>query len=570
MTKRLMLGILPLGIVPGLLNLPWAWVVIVFWLWCVVDPSRWNEQLNKLSVILMYLYTVFCCWVIIQTYGSSYIIAYQNYAMGLGLFFLLAYWVNLVINNHWFAIWHRSPFIISLTIISVFLYLMHMGLCSWAGLFFEQQRWNTYSITFLILFVSLFPFYHAYPLEKIPNQLKPLLVILTVALLFGHYVKSQQLLNLANVSSQYRNAVTSAVQSGYNNVVIYAALQEGEKLSAQQKTHEAVTYLRSQWEHIPKEQMAEAYRSHPKLKYNPLLFLTLFGGKLKLHEGEEIQTGLLMQNPLQYLIVTNQKRILQITPNGIHAFPSMFDDLQKLHYQDSTNTLYAISRNADVIIQQQDKISTVQLPPGQRWVDIALSATGETYWALQSRGGIVEYTKQNGAWNFSRELYPPLWQETELAIRLLHEVIDEYDVFYVLDQCKGISARNPMTINNQVLPKDDLYHFFNPERRTAVDFQRYEDTFIITDEFGQLDTVKKGVGNDNTDWKYSIRGAIHFDRNSGMWLRQDDTTALIANPEANTLIQLKRNGVFEPIAMPQGFRLVPLKRNGWWDASSQK
>lgn len=559
-----MVGILPLGIIPGLLFFPWAWVIVMFWFWFLIDPSRWSQNLNRLSIILFYLYTVFCLWGIVQYLWMPFIHQYQNFLYGVMLIFFLAFWGNLLVNQHWKTVWLHSPAMISLSLMTIVLVLMHTAFSLWSGIIMETNRWNAYFVSLIIILSCLLPFQSAHPYEGIPRVIKPLLVVMTLVVLFGQYVRSVQLHNLAYDSTQYRNAAASAIQAGYTLTAIDAVLNEGIKLASQGKTGEAVIYMRSQWEHLPKEKMAKRFREYPLTKDNPFLFLSLFGGRLKLIGDESIVDGILIQDPLQFIVVTNTT-IFQISLDGIKRLPLIIEDAQHIQYESITQSLYGMTRNHTIFIKNEGTVRYVPLPQEEKWMDVVLSSSGEHFWAMHARGGIVEYGLVDGEWKDSRELYPALWRETDLAIRLLHETVGGHDVFYVLDQCKGISIRCPVAVQDQLLPKEDLFRFYHPERRIAVDVQRYDDKFVITDEFGQLDMVQEGIGNDFTEWKYSIRGAINFDRSSGMWLRQGDTVALIAYPEANTVIQLKRNGVFEPIAMPQGFRIPPLKHNGWWD-----
>lgn len=568
MIKCLPYTIIPLGILPGLLHLSWAWVICVFWLWFVIDPSRWNETLNKLSLILLYLYTVFCLWCLVQWFGWSMVLQYQTYLLITLMVFFLSYWITVLFNQQLTSLLRSSPVMIALTCITVLMLLMHSGLSFWSGIDIEINRWTSYTVSALIILSCLLPFRTNNIFNGIPRKIKPLLIVMIVVVFYAQYIHSINFEKTANNLSSYRSISEKSLQFGHTKIAINSILHESAYLLNQAKPNEAVNYIRSQWEYVPRERIAKEYRDNPQIKDNAHLFLTTFGGRVWLGQDIEIVDGILIHEPLQYIAATSKGDLIQITNDGIFILPLQVTNIHRIHHESLQQTLYGITHDQKVFIQSNNSILYFDLPPDDKWEDVVLAPTGDKFWVLHSLGGIVEYFKQNDKWNFSRKLYPPLWQETDLAIRLLYEEINGHDVFYVLDQCKGISARHPEAVTDHVLPKEDLFRFYHPDRRIAVDVKRYENKFVITDQHGQLDMIEKGVGDDFTDWKYSIRGTTSFDRNSGMWLRQEDTVALISYPEANTLIQLKRNGMFEPIAMPQGFRLVSLKRNGWWDIES--
>ncbi len=558
---------IPLGLVSGLLHLQWGYAVLLFWAWFLLKPERRFVPLKPVSQTMIFLYILFVVWTMTQTYLVPFFLQDPiRLRTNLSLFLFVYFIVMLFHRNFQWRFLKEQMTGLLLAVTAGWL-ICHILLCLWAGIWFEFQSWLHYSIVFLLLNMG-FQLHSPKVEPQLPTHLNPILIVLIACTLFGHYVRSIQLENAANRSSEYRMAMHHSIQSGYIQTAIQALLNEGARLAAQNQTQEALTFMRSQWEHLPKEQIAEAYRNHSTLSNNPFLFLSLFGGRLRLNPEEEILDGLIAYEPLQYIVLTNQNRVVKISGGGISGIILETTNAARIHFDETKNVLYGMAEDQNVFMLNENEVSFIPLPRDEGWVDAKLSSTEGKLRALHARGGIVEYTIQDEAWKYARELYPPLWREEKLAIQLLHETINGQDVFYVLDKHKGITARYPANVSNSVLPKKDLFRFYHPERRNAVGMNFYKDQIVIAGQFGRLDFVSEGVGDDFTEWKYSIRAPIYFDQTSGLWLRNADTVALITCPPAETIILLKRNGIFEPVAMPQGFRLVSLKRNGWWDATS--
>ena len=198
-----------------------------------------------------------------------------------------------------------------------------------------------------------------------------------------------------------------------------------------------------------------------------------------------------------------------------------------------------------------------RLPAGRHWKTIRLSSDGNTLWALDGHGSIesFSYFPSQKTWNQTAVLTPSLWKEPDIAVTFL--MAPDRNTFYMLD-VSGCVHQWSRTPSDDTFTRVELKRHYNPNRPIMKDLVFWEEMnqFLLIDQFGRV--VYQPAMDQEEDGAApfeAIQSAIHYVQEKGEWIPIADIAAAEILPEANTLLQLHRDGVIEPILLPHGVRI---------------
>jgi len=390
--------------------------------------------------------------------------------------------------------------------------------------------------------------------------------VFIAVVLWAHTARVRTLENEMVTAPSADAAAAQAFAADYPSLGIRAAILEILRQNLNEGWGSAAVSLRRQWIFADKIGFARTWRSHPVAGKDLFFFTTVFGGKLLLQKGEEAVDFIYLSAAPEYRVLTSKGRLLRITTHGVECFGQTFSEPIALTVVPVRETTAILTQKREVWMSRENGTFSLVLPlPDRRWKDLKFSADGETLWLLDNHGAVEAFvaSPEGNRWNYKALVSPPLWGEEELAQTFIPTRDEKH--FLLLDVCGGVHVTGENSSASLPFGDKDLIHYYNPNERIIQDLAVWSENaaLMVLNQYGRVDFIFPGLATKSPGGQKiaaeipyrSVRAEFQFDKSRGLWFYQPGAVAFAAIPEADTILELFRDGTLQPIAMPYGVRV---------------
>ncbi|RJP24134.1 MAG: hypothetical protein C4527_19280 [Candidatus Omnitrophota bacterium] len=570
---------------------PWARIMIALWLILFfVSRMKENDVLLKIHTLICFI----ACSASLWSFADQLI-------PNLPFHFIIGTWLGLagfVCFNSFTGdqkefIPHPTPASLSATIwpsatLTSCLLLATVG--GWMmihrflnGLFDKPFYWEWWTsptwavISIMSFYPATLPRFVSRTERKLIKYLMPILMLSVASV---HAIRFYTL-NSTDDPGKGSPVSEQAFRFGYQNLGIQAAIRETLDIQTKKGWADAIHYLRRQWQYADKVMFAKAWRSHPDAGKDLFFFATCFGCTLMLQAEEEAVDFVVIPKKQAYVILTSRGRLLRMDTNGVECFFVCSEPCISLAYTQAGNRFAVLSQNNSIyVIEGNKNQKRISLPDKRQWADriwddlewkdIAFSPKGSSLFVLDDHGTVEKLTLVFFANRWARWTepdYPPLWGEAGTAEAILP--MSDGQSLLLLDRVGGIHWRGEPAALPENFTTDNLMKYYNANDANKEDltFWKNENELLLLSNTCRLDFItsrpvdmkdSRGVAGRYDlylDPIPSLRAHLTFDRKTGVKRYPSNAVAVVSLPQADTIVQLVRNGTLLVHAMPNGVRM---------------
>ncbi len=560
---------------------PWARVLMVLWfILGLVGWSKRNEILSKWYTLAFFVMASCSVW----SFAFRYI-PYLPFPFVAGTWLCLAGFVSY---RYFHPKKHDHSPLLSVEFVSCILVfavggwmVLHWILNGYLGKPFDWGWWTSPTwavIAIMIFYPERFPRSIRKPEWFMAKYLAPILILLVLGIHWGRY---SALSNRLEQRSTVQGISAQAFRSGYQSLGIQAAIRETLHIQEEDGWPSAVRYLREQWANANKVAIAKAWRSHPVAAEDLFFFATCFGCNLVLQPDEEAVDFTVLPKEQAYIILTSKGRLLRLDSTGIECIFTIPASCFSLAGASGGDRFAVLADEYQIhIIDDQKNLTVIPLLEkrqwgdqtwdGLVWKDLAFSRNGNSLFVLDDHGTIemYYYVFLTQSWVKWREpFYPPLWAEAGMAQAILPS--QKGNSVLLMDRVGGVHWRGDPAMKPENFTTDNMMKYYNTNLANKKDltFWKNGEQLILLSDTCRLDFITtkpldvketRGVAGRfdlYVDPIPSIRAELTFDRETGIKKYPSIATAVVSLPQADTIIQLLRNGRLLVFAMPNGVRI---------------